>query len=198
MQTGALSDDLLIILGGPLSVNDSELFPFLEVEVSLLKQRLAADKPTLGICLGAQLIARALGADVYSGDAKEIGWYGMELTPAGENSALRFLGKQHCATLHWHGETFELPDNAVLLASTEKYVHQAFSYKNHVLALQFHPEVTQQGMEKWFIGHIGEIKQIQHVSVEKLRKDTRQYANQLEMQAELFFNSWVNEVLIDN
>lgn len=198
LQIDALSDDLLIILGGPISVNDNELFPFLEVEIKLLKQRLAADKPTLGICLGAQLIASALGAKVHSGNEKEIGWYGMELTAAGEKSALRYLSKQHCSMLHWHGETFDLPDNAVLLASTEKYVHQAFSYKNNVLALQFHPEVTQQGMEKWFIGHIGEIKQIQHVSVEKLRKDTRQYANQLEMQAELFFNSWVNEVMMGN
>ncbi len=198
LQIDALSDDLLIILGGPISVNDNELFPFLEVEIKLLKQRLAADKPTLGICLGAQLIASALGAKVHSGNEKEIGWYGMELTAAGEKSALRYLSKQHCSMLHWHGEAFDLPDNAVLLASTEKYVHQAFSYKNNVLALQFHPEVTQQGMEKWFIGHIGEIKQIQHVSVEKLRKDTRQHANQLEMQAELFFNSWVNEVMMGN
>ena len=193
-QIDALADDLLIILGGPISVNDADIFPFLETEISLLRQRMAADKPTLGICLGAQLIASALGADVYPGKEKEIGWYGLNLTTEGSNSALRYLSAEHCSMLHWHGETFDLPENAVLLASSEKYPNQAFSYKENILALQFHPEVTQRCMEKWFIGHIGEIKQAEGVSVKQLRKDTRQFANQLEMQGELFFNSWVNEV----
>lgn len=189
-----LSDDLLVILGGPISVNDAALFPFIDAEINFLKQRIAADKPTLGICLGAQLIARALGAAVYSGNTKEIGWYDLTLTDAGEQSALRYLSAEHCCMLHWHGETFELPDGAVLLASSEAYENQAFSYGDKVLALQFHPEITQRSMEKWFIGHIGEIMQTDGVSVEKLRQDTHQYANQLEVQGELFFNSWINEV----
>jgi GMP synthase (glutamine-hydrolysing) len=189
-----LSDDLLVILGGPISVNDAALFPFIDAEINFLKQRIAADKPTLGICLGAQLIARALGATIYSGNTKEIGWYDLTLTDAGEQSALRYLSAEHCSMLHWHGETFELPDGAVLLASSEAYENQAFSYGDKVLALQFHPEITQRSMEKWFIGHIGEIMQTDGVSVEKLRQDTHQYANQLEVQGELFFNSWINEV----
>lgn len=193
-QVDALSDDLLVILGGPISVNDSSMFPFIEAEINLLKQRIAADKPTLGICLGAQLIARALGAAVYPGDTKEIGWYDLTLTSAGEQSALRYLNAEHCSMLHWHGETFDLPDDAVLLASSEAYKNQAFSYGDKVLALQFHPEVTQRSMEKWFIGHVGEIMQTDGVSVERLRHDTYQYANQLEVQGELFFNSWINKV----
>lgn len=190
----ALSDDLLVILGGPISVNDTSMFPFIETEIKLLKQRIAADKPTLGICLGAQLIARALGADVYTDNYKEIGWYPLSLTESGEASALRYLNGEHCSMLHWHGETFDLPEAAVLLASTEKYKNQAFSYGKNILALQFHPEVTQHGMEKWFIGHIGEIMQTQGVDVNRLRRDTQKYANQLEVQAELFFESWLNEV----
>ena len=190
----ALSEDLLIILGGPISVNDAAMFPFIETEISLLKQRIAADKPTLGICLGAQLIACALGENVYPGKEKEIGWYDLSLTTAGEQSALRYLSSEHCSMLHWHGETFDLPDGAVLLACSEKYPNQAFSYGKNTLALQFHPEITQHGMEKWFIGHIGEIMQTEGVSVEQLREDTRQNANQLEVQGELFFNSWFNEV----
>jgi GMP synthase (glutamine-hydrolysing) len=190
----ALSDDLLVILGGPISVNDAAMFPFIEAEINLLKQRIAADKPTLGICLGAQLIAHALGASVYPGEAKEIGWYDLLLTTAGEQSALRYLNAEHCSMLHWHGETFDLPDGAVLLASSEAYKNQAFSYGDKVLALQFHPEITQRSMEKWFIGHVGEIMQTDGVSVEKLRHDTHQYANQLEVQGELFFNSWINKV----
>jgi GMP synthase (glutamine-hydrolysing) len=194
-QIDAVSDGLLVILGGPISVNDTAMFPFLDEEISLLKQRIAADRPTLGICLGAQMIARALGAKVYPGDEKEIGWYDLSLTAAGEQSALRYLDAKHCSMLHWHGETFDLPVGAALLASSEKFPHQAFSYGKNILALQFHPEVTQRSMEKWFIGHIGEIMQTDEVSVEKLREDTHRYANQLEMQGELFFNSWFNEVV---
>ncbi len=195
-QIDALSDDLLIILGGPVSVNDKAMFPFIEAEINLLEQRIAADKPTLGICLGAQLIASALGAEVYPGKEKEIGWYPLDLTEAGKHSALRYLSAEHCSMLHWHGETFDLPDGAVLLASSEKYPNQAFSYGENTLALQFHPEVTQHAMEKWFIGHIGEIMQTEGVDVMQLREDTRRYANQLEVQGELFFNSWFNEVTI--
>ena len=190
-----LSDDLLIVLGGPISVNDTDMFDFIDDEITLLRQRVAADKPTLGICLGAQLIVRALGAEVFPGAIKEIGWHDLVLTEAAEHSALRYLGGRHCSMLHWHGETFDLPEGAVLLASTDNYQHQAFSYGNKVLALQFHPEVTQRGMERWFIGHIGEIVQTEGVSVNQLRDDTQMKANQLEVQGELFFNSWLNEVL---
>lgn len=193
-QFNALADDLLIILGGPISVNDASLFPFIAPEINLLKRRIAADKPTLGICLGAQLIASAMGAEIYPGDEKEIGWFGLCLTEAGEQSALRYLHADHCRMLHWHGETFDLPEKATLLASSEKYAHQAFSCGKNILALQFHPEVTQRSLEKWFIGHIGEIMQTDGVSVEQLREDTHRYANQLEVQGELFFNSWLNEV----
>ena len=193
-QLDSLSDELLVILGGPISVNDAALFPFIEAEINMLRKRLKQDKPTLGICLGAQLIARALGANIYAGKEKEIGWSRLSLTISGEQSALRFLGEEHCSMLHWHGETFDLPEKAVLLASSQAYKNQAFSYGDKVLALQFHPEITQHSMEKWFIGHIGEIMQTDAVSVEKLRDDTRQYANQLEVQSELFFNSWLNQV----
>ena len=194
LQIDSLSDDLLIILGGPISVNDGELFAFIDAEIALLKRRIAADKPTLGICLGAQLIARALGSNIYSGKVKEIGWLGLSLTSAGELSSLRYLQSEHCSMLHWHGETFDLPDGAELLASTERYPNQAFRY-GKTLALQFHPEVNQRDMEKWFIGHIGEISQTEGVSVAQLRADTRQYANRLEVQSELFFNSWLREVV---
>ena len=191
-----LTNDLLIILGGPISVNDVALFPFIEAEIELLKLRIADDRPTLGICLGAQLIARALGADVYGGKDKEIGWYDLSITDSGQKSALRYLAAEHCCMLHWHGETFDVPEGADLLASSEKFANQAFSYGENILALQFHPEITQQSMEKWFIGHIGEISQTAGVSVEQLRRDTHKYANQLEMQGELFFNSWLNAVAL--
>ncbi len=191
----AESDDLLVILGGPISVNDAPVFAFIDQELALLRVRLAEDRPTLGICLGAQLMARALGAAVYSGEDKEIGWYDLQLTAEGEDSALRYLAARHCSMLHWHGETFDLPEKAILLASSEKYKNQAFRYGCNSLALQFHPEVTQHAMEQWFIGHIGEIMQTPGISVPTLRADTQQLANRLEVQGELFFKSWFNEVV---
>lgn len=195
IRTGVLSDDLLIILGGPISVNDGAEFPFIEAEIALLKQRIAADKPTLGICLGAQLIARAMGAEVYPGEEVEIGWYDLKLTAAGEQSALRYLNAEHCSMFHWHGEGFDLPNEATRLASSEKFPNQAFSFADNILALQFHPEITQRVMEQWFIGHIGAITQTDGISVAQLRQQTHQYANRLEVQSELFFNSWLNKVL---
>jgi GMP synthase (glutamine-hydrolysing) len=194
-QIDALSDDLLVILGGPISVNDKMMFPFIDAEIALLKERIAADKPTLGICLGAQLIASALGAKIFPGKEKEIGWYPLDLTQAGKNSSLRYLSAEHCSMLHWHGESFDLPEGAVLLASSERFKNQAFSYGENILALQFHPEITQRSMEKWFIGHLGEIMHTDGVSVEQLREDTYRFSKQLEMQGELFFNSWFNEVV---
>jgi GMP synthase (glutamine-hydrolysing) len=187
------SDDLLIVLGGPISVNDSAEYPFIETEVEILSRRLTADKPTLGICLGAQLIARALGANVYPGQQKEIGWSPIKLSDAGSRSALRhFVGDGVCV-LHWHGETFDLPEDAVPLAASEFYPNQAFSYGN-ALALQFHPEVTAQGLEQWFVGHTGEIHQTDGISVIQLREDSARFADTLQARAYLFLMEWLQEV----
>ena len=187
------TDELVIILGGPISVNDVEEYPFLDTEMDLLRERLAADKPTLGICLGAQLIARALDAQVYPGQHKEIGWSQIQLSDSGSRSALRHLTGEDVCVLHWHGETFDLPADAVLLASSALYPNQAFSYGN-TLALQFHPEVTAGGLEQWFVGHTGEIHQTAGISVQQLREDTRRYADTLQARAYLFFTEWLEQV----
>jgi GMP synthase (glutamine-hydrolysing) len=130
--------DLLIVLGGPIGACEDDNYPFLKHELGLLRQRLAAGRPTLGICLGAQMIARALGARVYPAPRKEIGWSRLILTDAGRKSPLRHL---ETPVLHWHGDTFDLPEGATALASTETCVNQAFSIGSNLLALQFHPEV---------------------------------------------------------
>lgn len=103
---------LLIVLGGPIGADEDELYPFLVEEQRLLEARLAAGRPTLGICLGAQMIARALGARVYPGPAKEIGWAPVSLTEAGRAGPLAHL--DDAAVLHWHGDTFDLPVDAAL------------------------------------------------------------------------------------
>ena len=124
----SLTPDVLVVLGGPISANDEESYPFLISEIASIKQRLAADRPTLGICFGAQLIARALGAAVSPGREKEIGWKPLLLSGAGYTSPARHLSAEHCFMFHWHGDTFDLPDDAVLLAGTEGCLHQAFSW----------------------------------------------------------------------
>jgi len=189
-----LGGDLLIVLGGPISSNDVDDYPFLETEIDLLRRRIAADRPTLGICLGAQLIARALGARVYAGPIKEIGWSPLQLTPVGRNTPMQHLADPNLAVLHWHGETFDLPDGAVHLAASDKYPNQAFMLGS-TLALQFHAEVTAAGLERWFIGHTGEINQTEGVSVTQLRADTARHAEAMQRQGAIFFESWLQSVI---
>jgi GMP synthase (glutamine-hydrolysing) len=184
--------DLLIILGGPIGIYDEEDYPFLSTEIQILQARLARDLPTLGICLGAQLMARALGAKVYPGGTKEIGWSSISLNVAGESSPLRYL--QSTPVLHWHGDTFDLPIDSIHLASSLVYPNQAFAWKHCGLALQFHPEVTLRSLEAWFVGHACEISTTNSVSVSLLRQDTARYAQSLTTQAQLFWHDWLKQI----
>ena len=130
-----LGPDLLVVLGGPIGAYEEARYPFVLDELRLLEKRLAADLPTLGVCLGGQLIARALGARVYPGGQKEIGWAPLVLTDEGRGSCLRHLAPEETPVLHWHGDTFDLPRGAVRLASTEAYENQAFSWGRRARAL---------------------------------------------------------------
>lgn len=147
--------DLVVVLGGPIGVNDTSLYPWLSAEIDAVRERVLRKRPTLGICLGAQIIATALGARVYPGKAKEIGWDPVALSAAGQNSPLKHLAGH--PTLHWHGDTFDIPDGARLLASTALTPHQAFDWGSAVLALQFHPEFKASDIEAWLVGHTMEL-----------------------------------------
>ena len=160
--------DLVIVLGGPIGVYEEERYPFLAEEKALLARRLKAARPTLGICLGAQLMAAALGARVYPGGGKEIGWAPVALTEDGARGALAPLAG--LPLLHWHGDSFDLPDGATLLASTARYRQQAFSLGRHALACQFHPEADGQGFERWLVGHGLELASA-GIDVTRLRAD---------------------------
>ena len=190
-----LGPDLLVVLGGPIGVYEDEDYPWVRDELALLERRLAADRPTLGICLGAQLMARALGAKVHpGGNGKEIGWSPLTLTAAGHNSALAHIGPDRTQVLHWHGDTFDLPAGATLLASTPRYAHQAFAYGRRALGLQFHPEVTACGLERWFIGHTCEIGAAPGVSVADLRAQTARHGAGLETRGPIFFQAWLEQI----
>lgn len=185
--------DLLISLGGPISANDTEDFEFLEIELEVLHRRMVADKPTLGICLGAQLMAKAMGGTVGVGRAKEIGWSPLKLTEDGKRSPLQFLDSSLTQVLHWHGEVFSLPEGAVNLASTPACDSQAFSYGKNSLALQFHAEVNPAQLEKWYVGHTLELS-INKVSVSSLRAKAQIHGKTLLPAARAFFSYWLESL----
>lgn len=187
-----LAPDLLVVLGGPIGVYEAEAYPFLVTETALIGRRLSADRPTLGLCLGCQLMARALGSRVYPSGTKEIGWAPVELTEAGRASPLAPLGEPSAEVLHWHGDTFDLPKGAVHLASTGAVRNQAFSVGAHALALQFHPEVTAHGLEAWLVGHACEIAATDGVAVETLRADAGRAAGPAAERAARIFTSWMD------
>ena len=150
-----LAPDLLIVLGGPIGVYEQETYPFITAEMAAIKARLHADKPILGICLGAQLMAAALGARVAPGPVKEIGWASLALTPDGETSVLSPLART--PVLHWHGDNCEMPAGCVRLASTQHCPVQAFMRTPSQLALQFHLETEPARFESWLVGHTVEL-----------------------------------------
>ena len=184
--------DLLVVLGGPIGVYENDDYPFIDAEVALLEKRLAAAKPVLGICLGSQLMAKALGARVYPCGIKEIGWAPVELTDAGRASCLRPL--EDTPVLHWHGDTFDLPAGATRLASTRACANQAFAYGASALALQFHAETAGVAVEGWLVGHTSEIARTPGVSVKALRADTARYTPTIERAGTESFAEWLASV----
>jgi GMP synthase-like glutamine amidotransferase len=149
----------MVIMGGPMSVNDHGLYPYIEEEVKLVRRFIAEDKKILGICLGAQIMAKALGSRVYKGRQEEIGWHDINLTEEGLNDGLiRSMAfdtesgelTKSFKVFHWHGETFDVPPYTVRIAGSRLYPNQAFRYKRYAYAFQFHIEVTREMIYDWF------------------------------------------------
>ena len=182
-------------MGGPIGVYQTDLYPFLSQEIQLLRVRLAQRLPTLGICLGAQLMAAALGARVHPGNnGKEIGWSAIyPATQALTDNPLQALFSENTQVLHWHGDTFELPPDARLLASSAQYPHQAFALGDFALALQFHPEVQASDLERWFVGHACELAHAQ-IDISLLRAQSIDAAAKLEQHAVQLWQRWLGSV----
>jgi len=163
-----LAADLVIALGGPIGVYETDAYPFLAGEIAILRRRLESHKPVLGVCLGAQAMAAALGARVAPGPAKEIGYAPVELTAAGRASPLARL--DGVSVLHWHGDNFDLPAGAERLAATAMCPVQAFRLGPRALGLQFHVEADPRRIEAWLVGHAVELTQAK-VDPRALRAD---------------------------
>ncbi len=188
-RAGAPAPDIsqaagLIFLGGPMSVNDP--LPWLAAEQRLILEAVERNQPVLGVCLGAQLIAKTLGAKVYRNPVKEVGWFDIRMTAPALNDRL-FAGLSANETVfHWHGETFDLPPGAVLLASSKACVNQAFRVGAAVYGLQFHLEVTPGMIADWCTQDLnsGDVRELT-APIDPLRNQTR-----LEELANLVFGRW--------
>ncbi len=158
--------DLLIIMGGPMSVNDEQELPWLIAEKQFVKAAIDAGKPVLGICLGAQMIANVMGSKIYPNTQKEIGWFPV-ISKSTDSQYFQF--PLSVTVFHWHGETFDLPKQANLLASSKACTNQAFQIGRNVIGLQFHLETTPESLQEISIHCANEIVEGEFVqSVDKM------------------------------
>ncbi len=193
LDRAALMDaDLLVVLGGPIGVYETDEYPFVVDEIAALRAHLDRRRPTLGICLGAQMIAAALGARVAPGPAKEIGYAPIDLTEEGKRSVLApFAGVD---VLHWHGDNLDLPPGAVCLASTKVCPTQAFTIGTHVLGLQFHIETKPQKLESWLIGHAVELSK-SGISPSSLRAQAKRSGEATAAAGRRTLDAWLDGAL---
>lgn len=179
---------LLVVLGGPIGTNDTDGYPFLRIAKAAVAHRVHSGRPTLGICLGAQLLAEAMGAQVRPTGAVEIGYAPLELTADGIASPLR--GLQGVPVLHWHGDEFDIPAGARHLARTPGFPNQAFS-TDSVLGLQFHLEADHRAIERWLIGHAHELHH-NGIDPDRIRVQARTHGPRLERAAVGVFGTWLD------
>ncbi|HWM30340.1 MAG TPA: glutamine amidotransferase [Methyloceanibacter sp.] len=181
--------DLLLVLGGPIGIYEIERYPFLKNELATIEAAVKQGTPVAGICLGCQALAAVLAARVYPGKQKELGWDQLTLTEEGKASPLGVLEGVHI--LNWHGDTFDLPAGATRLASTDITPNQAFAYGPNVLALQFHVELPARDLERWLIGHTGELASSK-VDLGAMRAETARLAPAANVAGKRLFNAWLD------
>lgn len=178
----------LVVLGGPMNVDEVQRYPFLTLDVQWIGQALEKNLPFLGICLGSQLLAKTLGARVYPNRVKEIGWYPLELLPAAASDPL-FTQSGQRMMFQWHGDTFDLPDGTVHLARSEQCENQAFRYGKNAFGLQFHIEMTGGMIEDWLTnpGNIQELATLNYIDPQDIRRKTPTELPRLQkLSAEVF------------
>lgn len=193
---------LVVVLGGPLSAYHDDAYPYLRAEIAWLRARLLDDMPTLGIGLGAQLIAAALHAHVYPApQGKEIGWSALHASATSKQDRhpvqaepIRHLLDDNIHVLHWHGDTFDLPAGARHLAATAHCPNQAFGWGAHCLALQFHPEPEPCRFEQWLIGRAAEIADMPEAGLVALRRGCRTHGPALKAASEKFLHAWLMQL----
>ena len=183
----ALADlDWLVVMGGPMSVNDVGRYPWLLEETRFIADAIAAGRTVLGVCLGSQLVAAALGARVYRAPDREVGWFPVERTPEGASHRLGAALPERFLAFQWHEDTFDLPTGAVSLARSAACANQAFAVGDRVLAVQFHPEMKLDGARALIDAFGDELRPARYVqtAVEML-EDPERFARGNHMMASL-------------
>jgi GMP synthase-like glutamine amidotransferase len=176
---------LVVILGAPESANDD--LPYLRAEQQLIKNSVEKNIPVLGICLGSQLIAKTFGAKIYSGPKKEIGFYN-DLKISSDSTF--FSGFQNPFTVfHWHGDTFDLPQGALRLASSEHYLNQAFQYKS-AIGLQFHLEVNEEMVNLWLDNTKEKLQKISYINPQEIRSEINENISIVKSNMKNFYNNF--------
>ena len=176
--------DWLIVMGGPMNVNDEKQYPWLADEKKFIRHAIDEGKTVLGICLGSQLVSAALGAKVYQNNEKEIGWFDIEFTCFAKSDKLFFDMGSRIKVFHWHGDTFDLPEKAVHLAFSAGCKNQAYVYKDKVLALQFHLEPTPGSLQQMIDFGRKELKSGKYVQTEQ---ELLEYDQLIESNREILF-----------
>jgi GMP synthase (glutamine-hydrolysing) len=185
----------LVIMGGPMNVDEVDRYPFLLPELQLIEKVLSEKKPILGVCLGAQLIAKALGARVFANKQREVGWHPISMTEAAKSDPYFSKLPQTLTVLHWHGDTFELPSGAVHLAQSAPCENQAFRWGDNVYALQFHIEATPSMLRAWCSSEAGaSYARSAGETPEGILKATPVAFGRLEPQARAFLTRYVSAV----
>jgi GMP synthase (glutamine-hydrolysing) len=179
--------DLLIMMGGPMGVYEHDKFPWIRCQLRRLALRLEADRPTLGVCFGSQMMAAALGGEVFPGEVKEVGFH--PITVHDKVGPLRHV--EDVPVLHWHGDTFTLPDNVELLASSYVYDHQAFRRGNNLLALQFHAEMGEDPrFDAWIEQSPGDVAAVGHTP-ESLRAAHAEHGSRAVSAGRAMISEWL-------
>jgi GMP synthase (glutamine-hydrolysing) len=178
--------DLVVVLGGPIGASDAAAYPWLQAEIDGLAHRLALRRPTLGICLGAQLMAVALGGGIVRRHGMEIGWSQLDVAPtAGPLAALRGI-----PVLHWHGDNIVPPDGVTSVAATDGTPCQAFAVGRHALALQCHVEFAASALEEWLTGHAVELAHA-GIDLHALRAATVRHGRDLALAGNDLLRRWL-------
>ncbi len=180
--------DLLVVLGGEMGVYEADRFPALRAEITLLESRLEARLPVFGVCLGAQLMANALGSRVYRGPTNEIGYRFVLPTEAGADSPVRHMAG--VPVFQWHSDTFDLPEGVTRLAGSPQYGNEAFSIGNWALAVQFHPEVTEEMHEVWLAASEAEVAAEGYAPTD-LRLERDRYSAGMQAASRAMFSEWL-------
>lgn len=192
----ALTPDLLVVMGGACGMYQDDDYPFLKEETAIVRKRLQADRPVLGICLGAQMMAKALGANVYPGtNGTEIGWNTIKVTEEGRKTCVRHFDEAATAVVQWHGDTFDLPQGAILLASSQKYKNQIFQWGKNGLAIQAHIEATPRMLKSWAVDAAHDVAQGK-LDLTRLRADSEKWADTMVRQSTRALNEWLDGLKI--